>query len=88
MYCPVCATPLHAVERQEISLDYCPTCGGLWLDQGELDTLVRLEAARAVELGLEQLATARRSRAYDRVDLDAPPPALPLSQLVSLEVPQ
>ena len=88
MYCPVCATPLHAVERLEISMDFCPTCGGIWLDQGELDELVRREAAAAIEVGLAKLSQARRSRAYDRVDFDAPPPAAPLSQLDSVEVPR
>lgn len=88
MYCPVCSSSLRAVERQDISLDFCPTCGGIWLDAGELDELVRREAARAVEIGLEQLAQARRSRVYDRVDFDAPPPAIPKSQLKPVEAPR
>ena len=41
MKCPVCKTPdLLMTERQNIEIDYCPTCRGVWLDRGELDKLV------------------------------------------------
>lgn len=65
MYCPLCARPLEAVERLGIEIDHCPDCGGFWLDQGEMDTLVRREAAQALEKGHEALIQARRDREYD-----------------------
>ncbi|AUT62348.1 zf-TFIIB domain-containing protein [Paraburkholderia terrae] len=41
MKCPVCKIPdLLMTERQNIEIDYCPTCRGVWLDRGELDKLV------------------------------------------------
>ena len=41
MKCPVCKTPdLLMTERQNIEIDYCPTCRGIWLDRGELDKLL------------------------------------------------
>jgi Zn-finger nucleic acid-binding protein len=41
MKCPVCKTPdLLMTERQNIEIDYCPTCRGVWLDRGELDKLL------------------------------------------------
>ncbi|MPW16843.1 hypothetical protein GCT13_07825 [Paraburkholderia sp. CNPSo 3157] len=41
MKCPVCKTPdLLMTERQNIEIDYCPTCRGVWLDRGELDKLI------------------------------------------------
>lgn len=40
MNCPVCTTPLHAVDRQGIEIDHCPRCRGVWLDRGELDKLI------------------------------------------------
>jgi Zn-finger nucleic acid-binding protein len=41
MKCPVCKTPdLLMTERQNIEIDYCPTCRGMWLDRGELDKLL------------------------------------------------
>lgn len=39
MKCPVCKTPLVVVEREEIELDWCIGCHGLWFDEGELELL-------------------------------------------------
>ena len=48
MLCPVDKTPLVMSERQNIEIDYCPTCRGVWLDRGELDKIIeRSEAAAA-----------------------------------------
>lgn len=27
-------------ERNQIEIDYCPTCRGVWLDKGELDKML------------------------------------------------
>ena len=43
MICPVCNKDALTVEYENIELDYCPNCGGVWFDAGELDLL--LEAA-------------------------------------------
>ncbi|NIV72594.1 MAG: hypothetical protein GWN16_11560, partial [Calditrichae bacterium] len=37
MLCPVCKKPMMILEYNEVELDYCPICGGVWLDQGELE---------------------------------------------------
>ena len=48
MSCPVCRVPLAMSDRQGIEIDYCPQCRGVWLDRGELDTIVeRSEGAGA-----------------------------------------
>lgn len=39
MNCPVCKVPLIAVEREQIELDSCISCRGLWFDSGELQLL-------------------------------------------------
>lgn len=39
MQCPVCALPLIAVEREQIEVDLCISCHGLWFDRGELELL-------------------------------------------------
>ena len=39
MECPVCKEPMLAIEYEEIEVDYCDTCCGIWLDEGELDLL-------------------------------------------------
>jgi Zn-finger nucleic acid-binding protein len=41
MYCPVCKdTKLVISNRQEVEIDYCPDCRGVWLDRGELDKII------------------------------------------------
>jgi Zn-finger nucleic acid-binding protein len=32
-------------ERQGVEIDYCPTCRGVWLDRGELDTIIDRSAS-------------------------------------------
>lgn len=38
--CPACQVPLVMSERQNIEIDYCPNCRGVWLDRGELDKII------------------------------------------------
>ena len=45
MLCPVDRTPLVMSERQNIEIDYCPTCRGVWLDRGELDKIIERSGA-------------------------------------------
>lgn len=40
MKCPNDQTTLVISERQNIEIDYCPECRGVWLDRGELDKLI------------------------------------------------
>jgi hypothetical protein len=50
--------------ESDIEVDVCPTCGGVWLDAGELDKIVHYLDAQAVSLSLpgyirESLAEAK-----------------------------
>lgn len=40
MKCPNDQTTLVIAERQNIEIDYCPECRGVWLDKGELDKMI------------------------------------------------
>lgn len=44
MNCPNCNTKLTLSERQDIEIDYCPECRGVWLDRGELDKIIERSA--------------------------------------------
>jgi uncharacterized protein len=47
MKCPSCPDSILVMtDRQNVEIDYCPACRGIWLDRGELDKL--LEKASAV----------------------------------------
>jgi len=39
MKCPRCKSELIVVEFDDIELDSCPECGGLWFDRGEMELL-------------------------------------------------
>jgi len=40
MICPTCKHHMFVVEFQQIELDYCGNCHGVWFDQGELELLL------------------------------------------------
>ncbi len=40
MKCPNCNETLLMMERNQIEIDYCPSCRGVWLDKGELDKMI------------------------------------------------
>ncbi len=43
MRCPRCDGTLVANEIDEVSVDTCDKCGGIWLDSGELEQLTKRE---------------------------------------------
>ncbi len=47
MQCPTCNVALVMAERSGVEIDYCPTCRGIWLDRGELDTIIERSEAVA-----------------------------------------
>jgi uncharacterized protein len=42
MLCPVCKKEMMILEYNEVELDYCPICEGIWLDQGELELMLEM----------------------------------------------
>ena len=40
MDCPVCQIPMVIIEIENIELDYCAQCSGVWFDQGEIELLM------------------------------------------------
>ncbi len=49
MDCPVCKTAMIVLEIEEVEIDYCTDCAGIWLDTGELELLLEdFEQAAAV----------------------------------------
>ena len=40
MDCPVCKEPMIVMELDEVEIDHCLECKGIWLDSGELDILL------------------------------------------------
>ena len=40
MHCPKCGQNLSTEKCGEVEIDVCPSCKGVWLDVGELGTIV------------------------------------------------
>ena len=58
MDCPRCPQePMIILELRGVEIDYCPECGGIWLDEGELELL--LEDRDEKGNVLQSLAVAR-----------------------------
>ena len=68
MTCPVDGATLVMSARQNIEIDYCPTCRGVWLDRGELDKIIERSGA---EPAAPPLPPPAPSQQY------APPPPPP-----------
>lgn len=45
MKCPVCAEVDLAISvRDGVEVDHCPVCRGVWLERGELEKIIELQA--------------------------------------------
>jgi uncharacterized protein len=44
MRCPKCGMALNEIEFREVKLDKCMACGGVWLDDGELEQIAAQES--------------------------------------------
>jgi uncharacterized protein len=51
MTCPSCGGELVELERNDVRIDACRQCRGVWLDRGELDRI--LERERKVVGGMD-----------------------------------
>ncbi|MBL7032917.1 MAG: zf-TFIIB domain-containing protein [Candidatus Delongbacteria bacterium] len=45
MICPLCKKPMIILEDDNIEIDYCTSCEGIWLDANELELLFADETA-------------------------------------------
>jgi hypothetical protein len=43
MRCPKCGMELQEIEFREVKIDKCASCGGVWLDDGELEQIAEGE---------------------------------------------
>jgi Zn-finger nucleic acid-binding protein len=62
LLCPACQVELIMSERQNIEIDYCPKCRGVWLDRGELDKIIE----RSLSSEAERQAESTFQRHGDR----------------------
>jgi uncharacterized protein len=41
MKCPKCGSDMEEINYQDVMIDKCPDCKGIWLDHGELEILAK-----------------------------------------------
>ena len=46
-HCPKCGEKLEEIPFHGVNIDKCPSCKGIWLDDGELDALANEEKAKS-----------------------------------------
>lgn len=53
--CPRCHVALFLLRFEGVEVDHCPTCGGFWLDAGEIEDLARATKGAFVAERLRRL---------------------------------
>lgn len=56
MICPTCRQVMMVVEQDEIELDHCAKCRGVWFDAGELELMLERMGLESGALSLAQIA--------------------------------
>ncbi|OUS71392.1 hypothetical protein B1748_27120 [Paenibacillus sp. MY03] len=70
MNCPVCDdVRMKEVQKEDVLIDVCPACKGVWLDRGELEKL--LQGVREVRDDYERMEQEIQNTGYGGVQ--APP---------------
>jgi Zn-finger nucleic acid-binding protein len=64
MICPVCQEPMVVLELDKIEIDHCINCGGIWLDEGELELLLETEEERNRLKDLFKEARSVKEKSY------------------------
>jgi len=61
MICPVCKYDMIVVEYQNIELDYCNSCKGVWFDSGELELLLKSQGIEETKVFLDGILNSREA---------------------------
>ena len=70
--CPRDGASLVEVERSGVLIDACPSCRGIWLDRGKLETLLARERAAAPDEDFLREVTGKQRSPGDAAENDWP----------------
>ena len=65
MICPVCKEPMVVLELEQVEVDYCTSCAGVWLDSGELELLLETDEERNGLITLFKDAADVKEKSYE-----------------------
>jgi Zn-finger nucleic acid-binding protein len=66
MKCPACSNLMIVVEHENIELDYCMDCAGVWFDAGELELLLESMALEGSSLSLDSILTSPEATSSEK----------------------
>jgi Zn-finger nucleic acid-binding protein len=66
MICPVCNSDMIVVEYNQIELDYCTSCHGVWFDSEELELLLKSFNLESSELLLHNLLQSPEAESTEK----------------------
>jgi len=66
MKCPVCKQLMIVVEHENIELDYCLSCSGVWFDAGELELLLETFQLEEAELSPDSILTSPEAESGEK----------------------
>jgi len=66
MKCPACSNLMIVVEHENIELDYCTECSGVWFDAGELELLLETMQLEGSSLSLDSILTSPEARSSEK----------------------
>jgi Zn-finger nucleic acid-binding protein len=66
MICPVCKYDMIVVEYQNIELDYCNSCKGVWFDSGELELLLKSEGLEETKIFLDGILNSQETASLEK----------------------
>ena len=66
MKCPACSNLMIVVEHENIELDYCVDCSGVWFDAGELELLLETMQLEGSSLSLDSILTSPEARSAEK----------------------
>jgi Zn-finger nucleic acid-binding protein len=71
--CPVCGKPLTSKTVQEVEIELCQDCHGVWLDEGKLKRLSGLDAQIGRVMKCSNCSTAMQTKTVTDVEIDICP---------------
>ena len=66
MKCPACSNLMIVVEHENIELDYCTDCSGVWFDAGELELLLESMELEGASLSLDSILTSPEAKSSEK----------------------
>ncbi len=66
MICPTCKSDMIVVGHEDIELDYCTRCQGVWFDAGELELLLETMAFNDHGLPLDDILSSPEAESAEK----------------------